>query len=82
MEWALSKQQEWDLVRADYEAAIAVMTGSPASPAYGTGELEDELALALADYREALELSEDPALTRKISESLTFVEEWGKSAGD
>jgi tetratricopeptide (TPR) repeat protein len=82
MEWALSKQQEWDLVRADYEAAIAVMTGSPASPAQGMGELEDELELALADYREAVELSEDPALNRKISESLAFVEEWGESVRD
>jgi tetratricopeptide (TPR) repeat protein len=81
LEWALSKQQEWDLVREDYDAAIAVMTGSPASSAQGTGELEDEFALALADYQEALELSKDPALTGKISASLEFVEEFGKNAG-
>ena len=80
-EWALSKQQEWDLVREDYDAAIAVITGSPASPAQGTGVLEDEYALALADYQKAAELSKSPALTRKINKSLEFVEAFGESAG-
>ena len=61
----------------EYEKIIAMITGSPASQdKSGANTLEGELALALEDYIKAAEVSDDPAFTQKIKDSIKFVESW------
>jgi len=78
-DWALEKQEQWDLAIAEYEKIIAMITGSTASQdKSGANTLEGELALALEDYNKAAEVSDDPAFTQNIKNSIKFVEEWNK----
>jgi tetratricopeptide (TPR) repeat protein len=78
-DWALEKQKHWDMVIADYEKIIALLTSS-AVPQHksSSGILKEELALALADYNKAAEISQDTAFVQKTKESIKFIEEWSK----
>ena len=54
-----------------------MVAGSPAQQYNsGSGALAEELALALADYRQAAEISTDNAFTRKAGKTIEFIEEW------
>jgi tetratricopeptide (TPR) repeat protein len=78
-DWALGKQKLWDLAIKDYDRAIALVTGSPApQDKPGSGQMKEELALAIADYSKAAGLSRDPALAQKAKESIKFIEDWSK----
>ena len=78
-DWALGKQKQWDMVIADYDKAIAMVSDSAVPPdKSSSGILKEELALALADYSKAGEISKDTAFIQKIRESIKFIEEWSK----
>ncbi len=78
-DWAVDKQKQWDMVIADCEKIIALITGSSVTQDKSkSGVLKEELALALADYNKADEISKDPAFAQKMKESIKFIEEWSK----
>ena len=81
-DWAVEKQKLWDMVIDDYETAIALTTGSLVPTDKSSGAmLQEELALALADYKKAAAVSSDPAFTGKMKESLEFIEAWSNETG-
>jgi tetratricopeptide (TPR) repeat protein len=77
-DWILSNFAPWDIVIADYETVIELISGS-AVPDYGitSSGLEAEFrSLAIADYNKAIELSSDPELIQKAEAAIEFIEEW------
>ncbi len=78
-EWALGKQKQWDMVIADYGKVItAINRAAVPQDKSSAGLFKEELALALADYREAAELSTDPAFVQRMREIMKSIEEWSK----
>jgi tetratricopeptide (TPR) repeat protein len=78
-DWALGKQKLWDSAIKDYDKAIAMVTGSPApQDKPGSEQMKEELALAIANYSKAAELSRDTSLSQKAKESIKFIEDWSK----
>jgi tetratricopeptide (TPR) repeat protein len=78
-DWALEKQKQWNMVIADYDKAIAIITDSNiVEDKPGSGALDEELSLALADYNKAVEISKAPAFAEKARKSIKFIEEWSK----
>lgn len=82
MDWAIAKQQQWDVVITDYDRVIAMLEGSPVSATKSTsGTLKEELALALADYSKANQRTTDQIMIQKITRAVEFIEQWRKETG-
>ncbi len=76
-DWAMDKQRQWDMVIADYEKIIAMITGSSVhQDKSSSGVLREDIVLALADYNKAAEISKDSAFVQRMRESIEFIEEW------
>jgi tetratricopeptide (TPR) repeat protein len=77
-DWALTKKSQWDIVIAEFQRVIELTSRQP-SPPSGSDTLKEELALAIADYNKAVEVSQDATLSLKIKEALKFIDDWHKT---
>lgn len=77
-DWALGKREQWGKVCDEYGFVLQIIAGVPISGS-SSGELDEELKLAIADYKKAVELAEEPDLQQKAKESLKFIDEWLKA---
>jgi tetratricopeptide (TPR) repeat protein len=82
-QWALDKQQQWDVVIADYNRVTAIIDGAmPQQDSPDANVLKNELELALADYTRAARISKNPAFVNTTGNIMTYIQQWGRDVAN